>query len=1077
MRKNLLTLWAFSLAFVSASAQTDVTSTYLQNAGFDEESIWVTTTGFAKTAGAWSIVGSPANGSSGAVGYANNTTMNSVSCGTNPEGTTDGGALNLSIGWGGSVQYTQGVTLPTGFYKLGYKAYNANTSASSVSKNLIGFIPSDGNAAYANTTDFGTTTWTDELSTVIPGGEGKVSVGFTSFSGSGSGSAAKLFIDYVKLYQYDLSTFSTDNTLDVTSVVAENNFEGGSHKAWTCTTKAQNQAIATNRAADEVANAESAFTSHFLENWNPSAFTGKIYQDVKNLPGGLYKVEIAAFVNTLASDNETAVSQYVYFNDVKVPLTTDINRVYSGTALVTDGTLSIGLAQDVATANWMGIDNVKLSYCGPAIGSEAIDLPSEGNVVADTWYKYTVTVAGEYAIKASDASSVVYTSNGSQPLTSYSAETCSETLTLEVGTYYFKSSSEQALSIAPNQMDYTVGEATITPADGSYLSSLTTVTITFPNAITNDETATFAILNEDGVTCGDKVATLSLDGTTLTATFSDLTLDLNQEVTVSIAEGTVGYQGNTSNAAVSVTYKNGNIAEGTYYLYDTTTKTFIGRGQDYNAAAVAGYGLPAVLTLQSDGTYTVTFETYFGSSATLYDDNRGDAWLFADATRNNHWTFVASGEGYLIKNANSTKYNGKYVSVATDGLHLISGDVESVWKLVSSEERKALIAAAEEAQTVATAKTAGLTVASTTELETTLEDLYEATTETIVESVAEAFQKLTKDAPVTLISESVTTGLYKVHADIMYRPSSYSTSTCKDAFDVWMQATAGDNTSKMQVGSPFDKASVTSPTAWTENGPADVEYDGYYYPNNTGSFAASAKAGNYGYDLYIYVAADGNLTVTVNNNLRDVMTDSWLVYQNVTLTKYAEPTLTITKDGLSQDESEYYATYVTTKTVDLSKCDFTAYSVTTSGTTLYYNKETGIVPAGTPLVVAGSEAKTYDVIVSTEESSEVVSNDLKVADGTTTGDGSTIYILAKGGSGLGWYLCTEGTTINKDKCYLIIENAAGAKFIGIDGLANGISSVTTEQSNSQDRYNLSGQRVDNSYKGIVIENGKKYLLK
>jgi alpha-amylase len=33
------------------------------------------------------------------------------------------------------------------------------------------------------------------------------------------------------------------------------------------------------------------------------------------------------------------------------------------------------------------------------------------------------------------------------------------------------------------------------------------------------------------------------------------------------------------------------------------------------------------------------------------------------------------------------------------------------------------------------------------------------------------------------------------------------------------------------------------------------------------------------------------------------------------------------------------------------------------------------------------------------------------------------------------------------------------------------------ENNKSLRYNLAGQRVDETYKGIVIENGKKYLVK
>lgn len=41
----------------------------------------------------------------------------------------------------------------------------------------------------------------------------------------------------------------------------------------------------------------------------------------------------------------------------------------------------------------------------------------------------------------------------------------------------------------------------------------------------------------------------------------------------------------------------------------------------------------------------------------------------------------------------------------------------------------------------------------------------------------------------------------------------------------------------------------------------------------------------------------------------------------------------------------------------------------------------------------------------------------------------------------------------------------------------GITSVTTDTAKNGARYNLAGQRVNDSYKGVVIENGKKKIVK
>lgn len=51
-------------------------------------------------------------------------------------------------------------------------------------------------------------------------------------------------------------------------------------------------------------------------------------------------------------------------------------------------------------------------------------------------------------------------------------------------------------------------------------------------------------------------------------------------------------------------------------------------------------------------------------------------------------------------------------------------------------------------------------------------------------------------------------------------------------------------------------------------------------------------------------------------------------------------------------------------------------------------------------------------------------------------------------------------------------------FLFVEGSTTGISDIRTDENNNDGRiYNLAGQVVDESYKGIVIKNGRKYLAK
>lgn len=144
---------------------------------------------------------------------------------------------------------------------------------------------------------------------------------------------------------------SVDNPI-VTNFVVNGTFDtNGVVSPWKTTTGAQNQTTATNQTG--------AFTGNFFENWNPSTYTGKIYQTINNIPNGVYELSICAFVNTF-----DASCQYVYGNDAKTYLTTGAPTAYKVVFEVTENTAEIGLEQTTAIANWMGIDNVSLTYYG-----------------------------------------------------------------------------------------------------------------------------------------------------------------------------------------------------------------------------------------------------------------------------------------------------------------------------------------------------------------------------------------------------------------------------------------------------------------------------------------------------------------------------------------------------------------------------------------------------------------------------------------------------------------------------------------------------------------------------------------
>lgn len=378
-----------ALAFmgaINANAQTDVTSTYLTNADFssgaaidnhlcgyshDMEKNGTTYYGLQEVSG-WNIEtlatatgndGQEGCGVAGAVfAYGSSFELKGNNK-TAPEAGPDGGngqGLGFFAVWGNGGYYYQEAILPAGTYTITVPTYNASGTQANTS--YIGFV-ADGGASYTTSTNPTVGAWTNLEVTfnLTEETSGRICVGYKS-TGSGSGANPHLFFDGVNIsYQagnavLDANTekvadASVDNPI-VTDFVVNGTFDSNV-AGWSRTGGFQNNKTANNQQGD--------FTGNFYENWHSSAGANKMYQVIENIPNGTYKLRIAAFVNNFAGDD----TQFVFANDDKTYLTTGAPTFYDVFTVVTDNKIEIGLEQiDPAIANWMGIDNVKLTYFG-----------------------------------------------------------------------------------------------------------------------------------------------------------------------------------------------------------------------------------------------------------------------------------------------------------------------------------------------------------------------------------------------------------------------------------------------------------------------------------------------------------------------------------------------------------------------------------------------------------------------------------------------------------------------------------------------------------------------------------------
>ena len=142
--------------------------------------------------------------------------------------------------------------------------------------------------------------------------------------------------------------------------------------------------------------------------------------------------------------------------------------------------------------------------------------------------------------------------------------------------------------------------------------------------------------------------------------------------------------------------------------------------------------------------------------------------------------------------------------------------------------------------------------------------------------------------------------------------------------------------------------------------------------------------------------------------------------------------------------------------------------------------EVSKVPANTAVILyADVNTNTEYTLTPTAEATDIVSaNELKISDGTVEGDGSTIYVLANGDNGVGFYLVEDESAITAGKAYLKVSGETAARqFIGFGDNATGIDNIEHSTPRIEQYYDLQGRRVAQPAKGLYIVNGKKVIIK
>ena len=143
-----------------------------------------------------------------------------------------------------------------------------------------------------------------------------------------------------------------------------------------------------------------------------------------------------------------------------------------------------------------------------------------------------------------------------------------------------------------------------------------------------------------------------------------------------------------------------------------------------------------------------------------------------------------------------------------------------------------------------------------------------------------------------------------------------------------------------------------------------------------------------------------------------------------------------------------------------------------------------VIPAGTAVFVKGAEKTAY-YVNGALVSSLIEKNYLKpVLFDTPLASGKKAFVLGTRNGVCGLYLVNSNIVVPAGKCYLDASDASltlakgELEMVIYEPETTGINNIAADSDADAVRYNLSGQKVGNGYKGIVVrKDGKKYMAK
>ena len=231
---------------------------------------------------------------------------------------------------------------------------------------------------------------------------------------------------------------------------------------------------------------------------------------------------------------------------------------------------------------------------------------------------------------------------------------------------------------------------------------------------------------------------------------------------------------------------------------------------------------------------------------------------------------------------------------------------------------------------------------------------------------------------------------------------------------------------------------------------------------------------------HIFTSYQPRLIIPIGSEEAYASATEWKDFTNRSVFKTFDHAVTTFADAEKIDLDNAYRvgdekTFAAAATKDLKAYQFTGSAV---NGTIYGTEVKGIVPAGTGLLMTGTEGATYVFpLTSGDATADVSGNKLvgvtKDTDLSTLTDGNTHYVYDNDG----FRLQSTGT-IAANKAYLSLPTSDTDKINVSLGGATGIKGIDADNEDNGAWYTLDGVKVNEkpTAKGLYIHHGKKVIV-